>query len=271
MDYKLITIDLDDTLLRDDLTISKRNITAIAEAVRKGVKVTLASGRATPSVSYYLDILGLEIPIIAYQGARIVDIKNKVILYKKEINPKQALPIIQYAEKMNVHCNVFIDDVIYIEKANYWSQYYQQLSKVVPMKEVGKLSNFLNNQSVTKIIFIDEHERLKELKQAVEVLLDDGINVYFSKPNYLEFTNKYGTKGEAVKFLGEYFNIKREEIIAIGDTYNDISMIEYAGLGVCMQNGTEAAKEVADYITLSNEDDGVAHVIHKFVLTSDLD
>ncbi len=90
--------------------------------------------------------------------------------------------------------------------------------------------------------------------------------MFYSKPFFLELTNKYGTKGEAVKFLGEYFGIPREQIMVIGDTYNDVSMIKYAGLGVCMANGPDDVKKVADYVTLSNDEDGVAHAIEKFIL-----
>jgi hypothetical protein len=265
MQYKLLAIDLDDTLLRHDLAISQRNIAAVREAVQKGVKVTLASGRATQSVQHYLDVLGLEIPVIAYQGARVVDTKTGQVMYKKEIEPDRAMQVIRFAEKTGIHCNVYVDDVIYVEEMSKWAEFYHSLSKIVPMKAVGKLSEFLNKPT-TKIILIDEHERLQEIKSEVEKLVDEDINVFFSKPNYLEFTNRYGTKGAAVKFLGEYFGINREEIMAIGDTYNDISMIEYAGLGVCMNNGPEEVKKLADYITLSNEEDGVAHAIEKFLL-----
>ncbi len=265
MTYKLITIDLDDTLLKHDLTISERNIKTIQAAVQKGVKVTLASGRPTKAIAHYLDALGLDLPVIAYQGARIVDTKTNEVMYKKELEYNQAIPIIKFAEKIGVHCNVYIDDTIHIEKKNKWAEMYANLLKVVPMKEVGKLSDYIKS-STTKVLFVDEHERLQEIKPEAEKVVDESIQVYFSKPNYLEFTNKYGTKGQAVKYLGDHFGIKQEEIMAIGDSYNDITMIEYAGLGVCMSNGPEDVKEIADYITLSNEEDGVAHAIEKFIL-----
>jgi len=263
--YKLIAIDLDDTLLGEDLTISERNINAIKVAVDKGVKVILASGRATPSVKPYLDILNLKIPLISYQGARIEDTFNNKTIYKKEIDKEVALPIIKYAEQKNIHCNIYMDDVIYVEQINKWSDYYHNMSIFTSMEAVGKLSDFIS-ASTTKIILIDEHEVLLKIKDEVTQLAGEHINVFFSKPNFLEFTNKSATKGEAVKFVADIFDIKQEEVIAIGDTYNDIPMISYAGLGVCVANGTEATKEIADYITLSNEEDGVAHVIEKYIL-----
>lgn len=265
MQYKLLTIDLDDTLLRHDLTISEKNVQAIRNAVDKGLKVTLASGRATQSVAHYLEVLGLELPVITYQGARIVDTKTGEVMYRKEIERDHALPIIEFAERVNVHCNIYVDDVIYIEKMNKWAESYHRLSKNVPMKEVGTLSGFLTKPT-TKIIFVDEHERLEKLKVQLEALLDEEINIFFSKPNYLEFTNRYGTKGAAVQFLANHLGIRQQEVMAIGDTYNDISMIEYAGMGVCMGNGPEEVRQLADYVTLSNEEDGVAHAIEKFVL-----
>jgi len=263
--YKLITIDIDDTLLRNDLSISERNIKAIQAAVHKGVKVTLASGRTTQAVAPILDRLGLNLPVITYQGARIVDVKNGTVIYEKELEYHQALPIIRFAEERNIHCNLYVDDVVYIEKMNQWVQLYKDRIGTVTIREVGKLSNFLEGKT-TKVIYIDESDRILNIKSQIEKIVDDDVNVFISKPEYLEFTNKHATKGCAVEFLGKYFGIKRKEIISIGDTYNDISMIEYAGLGVCMSNGPKEVQDIADYVTLSNEEDGVAHVIEKFVL-----
>jgi len=265
LDYKLIAIDLDDTLLRDDLSISERNIKAIRDAVDKGVKVILASGRATQSVTRYLDKLGLELPVIAYQGARVVDTKTGAVMVERELEYSQAIPIIRFAEENHIHCNIYVDDVVYIEKMNKWAELYKRRTQVNPMKEVGKLSDFLNT-STTKIIYVDEPEKIQQIKDQVKEIASQDVNVFISKPEYLEFTSKYATKGEAVKFLGQHFGISRQEIMAIGDTYNDISMIEYAGLGVCMSNGPEEVRKIANYVTLSNEEDGVAHAIEKFVL-----
>lgn len=265
MQYKLVTIDLDDTLLKHDLTISRRNIEAIRAAVGQGVKVTLASGRATPSVAHYLDMLELDLPIITYQGARIVDLKKGSTMYERELEKAQALPIIRFAEQNDIYCHIYVDDVIYIKEMNKWAQLYHSLAQNVPMKAVGRLSEFIDT-CTTKIVFIDEHEKLLEIKPEVERIAGEDINVFISKPNYLEFTSKYATKGEAVKLLGQHFGIEREAIMAIGDTYNDISMIEYAGIGVCMQNGPEDVRTLADDVTLSNEEDGVAHAIEKYIL-----
>ncbi|WHH57354.1 Cof-type HAD-IIB family hydrolase [Petroclostridium sp. X23] len=265
MEYKLLTIDLDDTLLREDLTISERNIKAIRAAVEKGVKVTLASGRATQSVHHYLDVLGLEIPVISYQGARIVDTETGEVMYKKELSLQDAMPILKYAEENNIHCNMYMNDTVYINEMTERGEFYRSLSQHVPMREVGKLSEFISDPA-TKILFIDEHEKLKEIKSELEKIVDEEVYIFFSKPYFLEFTNKFGTKGAAVRFLADHFRIKREETMAIGDTYNDISMIEYAGLGVCMSNGPKEVRNLADHVTRSNMEDGVAHAIEKFIL-----
>ena len=227
--------------------------------------MTLASGRATQSVAHYLDVLGLKIPVISYQGARVTDTQTGKIMFKKEIDRESALPIIDYSEKMNVHCNVFVENTIYIRHMGEWAKYYNRMSKNVPMTEVSDVGEVVK-ETATKLIYIDEHEKLQEIKPEIEKIMPGDLIVFFSKPNFLEFTNKKATKGEAVKFLANHFGIKKEEVIAIGDTYNDISMIEYAGLGVCMGNGAESVKDIADYVTLSNEEDGVAHVIERFTL-----
>jgi Cof subfamily protein (haloacid dehalogenase superfamily) len=265
MQYKLLVMDLDDTLLGDDLSISDRNISAIKKAQENGVLVTVATGRATPSALYYSDLLGLELPVISYQGARVTDKKSRKILYDNELHFDEVMPLIKVAEKTNTHLNLFINDIVHIERETEWSKQYRILSNNVPMEAVGKLSEFLKG-SVTKAIFIDDHFRLEEIKPLVEQEADDNTNIFFSKPFFLECTNKKATKGSALKFLAEYLNVRREEIIAIGDTYNDISMIEYAGLGVCMSNGPDAVQKISDFVTYSNADHGVAYVIEKFIL-----
>ncbi len=265
MQYKLLVVDLDDTLLNEDLSVSKRNMDAIQKIREKGVMVTVATGRATPSALYYSDLLGLDLPVISYQGARVTDKKSGKALYDNELHLDEIKPLIKVAEETGTHFNIFIDDVIYVEKMTEWAKRYKKLSNNVHMEVVGKLSEFID-RGVTKAIFIDHHDRLERIKPDVEQAADDNTNIFFSKPFFLECTNSNATKGAALKFLGEHLGVKREEMIAIGDTYNDISMIEYAGMGVCMANGPREVQELADFVTLSNTEDGVAHAIEKLIL-----
>lgn len=266
MKYRLIAIDLDDTLLRDDFTISKRNVEILKKAYDKNIKIVLASGRAIAPIKYYMEKLDIFEPAVAYNGARVIEVKSNKLIYKKEIVVDDAVPILKFAEQSGYSCIIYIDDVAYVEKWNEAVEEYKNFARNVLIKEVGKLSNFVRND-ITKIIIQGPHEELLQLKPKAEKIMNNkDLNVYITKPKLLEFTNKYGTKGEALKFLCSYYGISIEESVAIGDSYNDMSMIENSGLGICVRNGYNDVKQKSDYVTLSNEEDGVAHAIEKFVL-----
>ncbi len=265
MKYKLLAIDLDDTLLNDDLKISEKNIQAINKAREIGVKVVIATGRPLASAKPYYDLLKLDSPIIVYQGAIISDIKTNITMYSQEIGLEHGLEIIRFAEQKGIHCNIYLDDIIYIEKINKWAELYHSFMPNMQMEGVGKLSNFLKRPT-TKIIYVDDHDYLNKIAEEAKQVAGKDINVFMSKPNYLEFTNKHASKGKALEVLADYYKISRKEVIAIGDTYNDLTMLQYAGKSICMGNGPEEVKKAADYITLSNNKDGVAHAIEQFIL-----
>ncbi|MBC7765134.1 MAG: HAD family phosphatase [Hyphomonadaceae bacterium] len=268
MAIKLIAIDLDDTLLGHDLTISERNIKAIQKAQAKGIKVTLASGRATPAVAQFVQELNIDVPIITYQGSKVVDTQTGEILFAKEVSPEQAMPIVKFCEENDLHLNTYVGDVVQIEALNDKIEDYLRFNKAMPHQEVGKMSDWLKAPS-TKLLMIDSNERLHILKPQIEALCDASLNVMFSKPIFLEIIHKQGTKGAGVDFLAKMYGFEPEEVMAIGDTYNDVSMITYAGVGVCMANGPLDVRMQADYVTLSNEADGVAFAIEKFALNSE--
>ncbi|MFC3345809.1 HAD-IIB family hydrolase, partial [Paenibacillus abyssi] len=118
----------------------------------------------------------------------------------------------------------------------------------------------------TKMLIIDDPALLDQMAEKLQPLIGDRVHITKSKPHYLEFMHKEGTKGHAVQFLAEHIGCTMDQVIAIGDSWNDHEMLEVAGLGVAMGNAIPALKEIADFVTLSNNDEGVRHVIEKFVL-----
>ncbi len=129
---------------------------------------------------------------------------------------------------------------------------------------INNMEQLIEN-GVTKILWYDEVEKIEQYKNEIGRYLSDNVNFHPSRPYFMEFVDKYASKAIAMERLGQYYGIKQSEMIAVGDGFNDLSMIEYAGLGVAMANSPDEVKERADYITLSNEEDGVAHVIHEFI------
>lgn len=258
---KLVATDLDDSLLSKDLTITQKNLKAIEFLKKNGIILILASGRPYPSVKKIAYDLENFYPMITYQGALIYDPKNDQKLYGCEIEPNDAKELIKLAKDESIHVHIYIDNVWYVEVFNEKVEYYKNLTGLEPVK-VDSFLEFVD-RPVTKVLFFDEHERLQKLKEGLPREFYKKFNIMFSKPFFLEFTNIKASKGNALQFLAGYYNLKREEIMAIGDGDNDVSMIEYAGIGVAVENATEKLKKIADFITLSCDESGFAYAIEK--------
>lgn len=263
-DYKMLVSDLDDSLLGEDLKISSANEEALLAAIEKGVLVTIATGRMFSSTLPYVEQLGIDIPVITYQGALIKNSLSHDTLIHIPIEEDMAGELIRESKKNGYHIQAYIEDEYYIEEENEYSEHYFTISGQRG-KVVENLEDHIH-RGVTKFIVIDEPYKVLELKEIYEKLYGNRLQVTISRPNFLEFTHRDATKGNAVRYLAEMFNIDRKAIIAVGDSYNDISMIEYAGLGVAMGNAPERIRQIADYTTLSNGESGIAHVVEKFIL-----
>uniref|UniRef100_A0A7C5Z7Z4 HAD family phosphatase n=1 Tax=Caldicellulosiruptor owensensis TaxID=55205 RepID=A0A7C5Z7Z4_9FIRM len=258
---KLVATDLDDTLLSKDLTVTEKNLKAIEFLKQNGIILILASGRPYPSVKKVAYELQNFYPMITYQGALVYDPENDQKLYGCEIQPEDAKQLVMLAKEEGIHVHIYIDNIWYVEVINEKTEYYKNLTKLEPYK----VENFIEfiDRPVTKVLFFDEHEKLKDLKERLPKEFSEKFNIMFSKPFFLEFTDINVSKGNALRFLSEYYGLKKEEVMAIGDGDNDISMIEYAGVGVAVGNATESLKNVADFVTRSCDESGFAEAIEK--------
>ncbi|SHJ40362.1 hypothetical protein SAMN02745751_02485 [Dethiosulfatibacter aminovorans DSM 17477] len=263
--YKLVGCDLDDTLLRDDFSISDKSKEAINRAVEKGIKFVVVTGRITAAARKFVEELGLDLPYASFQGAKIIDPVKGEAIYSSELKKEKILEIIRYAEMHNIHINLYDDEKIFVKEKNKWTEYYESFAKMVETVEVGSLVDF-DFKSTPKMILMDEREKLDEISNEIKGFISDDVNMFYSKTNFLEFTDKNATKGFALKLLADKWGIDRSEVIAIGDNYNDESMLRYAGLGVAVGNAEDGMKAISGYIAPSNEEDGVAHVLEKFIL-----
>jgi hypothetical protein len=262
MDYKLIAIDLDDTLLKNDLTISERARRAIKASISKGTLVTFATGRMYRSALPYALDLGLDLPLITYQGALVKYADGREV-YHRPLDLNIAKEVINFVKPFGLHINAYIDDELYMEDATDWGKKYASIAKV-PVHFM-QLPRELKNDP-TKILIIGESEELDQLALKLQKYFLEAINITKSKEHFLEISHPRATKGNALKELAESLNIKREQVMAIGDNMNDLDMIKYAGCGVAVGNAVEDLKNIADVVSKSNDDDGVAEVIENMVL-----
>lgn len=266
-DYKLIAIDMDGTLLNNNLEISPRAVQAINEVIRKGVKVTLCTGRMFASASQYADKLSINVPLITYNGALVKNSKTEEILYQRIVPLEEAFRVISKCREHGFQLNVYVDDELYVEKDTERARKYAERVNV-PLNVVNDFIEYLQKigSGPIKMLAIGEEEELNKLRDQLEA---EGISLYITRSRYhfLEFLNKEATKGLGLKAVADTLGIKKDNIMAIGDNENDLEMFKYAKTAVVMKNARDDIKSCADYVTETcNDDDGVAEVLEKLVL-----
>ncbi|NSW91664.1 MAG: HAD family phosphatase [Firmicutes bacterium] len=264
MAYKLMAVDIDGTLLDSKGNLTEETEKAIRLGVEKGLIFTISTGRPVQGVQAFIDKLDLDLPVITYNGAMVIMGKSKEVLYQCTMDPKDAREVIDLGEKYGTSIMVWADNKLFANRLNERAYEYSKISGVMPvlMEDVEETIS----QGVLKILWYDEVETIKKYQKDIGKYISRNINYHTSQPYFLEFVDKNASKAKAMEKIGEYFGIDRSEMIAVGDGFNDLSMIEYAGLGVAMGNASNEIKERADYVTLTNDENGLAHVIYKFVL-----
>ncbi len=262
--YKMITIDIDDTLLNDDRVITEGTKQALLKAVRQGTVVTLATGRMFASAKNVAKQLELNVPIITYQGSYVKNLLDETVLYERYVPQSVAQDIFLETKQRGLHLQAYVNDTLYVREDNERIKKYSDLSKVPYI--VDPEFDQLADQPNTKLLVYDTPEFLDELQVEWKARFKDQVHITKSKPYFLEITHPEGTKGHAVRHLAAHFGCTLEQVIAIGDAWNDKEMIEVAGLGVAMGNAIDSLKLLANHVTASNNDEGVKQVIEQFVL-----
>lgn len=262
----MVVLDLDDTLLLNDGTISNKTKEKIFEAMKKGIYIVLASGRPTFAIKDIADELQLKTNgyIISYNGARIIDYKNENTIYRADITKEQVKKVYDFAKENNAFMQTYDDNNIITEKSNEYTEIESKITKM-PILEKKDFINSLP-KTLVKALILQESEYLEKLEIKVKQQMKNEMYITRTKPFFLEFMNIEVDKSKSILRLCEKLNISKEEVIAVGDSYNDISMVKVAGLGVAMGNAIDELKSIANYITDTNENDGVAKVIQKFIL-----
>lgn len=263
---------MDGTLLDDDKNISERNLKAIKRAYESGIKVVVTTGRFFASANYFADLIGVKTPVIASNGAYIKDKNNDKVLYTSVLGVEKNKEILKLLKKHNLEPYFNGYKSVYTETIGSYSSYHENTNKLLP-KDQQIIINIVEDwaktfeadkEEISKCIAIDKDiEKLAKAKKEISKIKD--VEVVSSSLHSFEVMNKGVSKGNAVQILTKLYGYTDKDTICIGDNENDLSMIKYAGLGVAMGNGADIIKEKADYITDTNNNDGVAKVIEKFI------
>lgn len=264
--YKLVAIDLDGTLLKGDNTISGKTQKAIKAAKKKGIKIILSSGRPIEGIERYLNELkltGEDDYVISFNGSLVQCVKDKKIISRKVLKGSDLIYLYNISVQIGVNIHAFSQIGCITPKISKYTE-LEGNNDQIPIKIVD-FNTVDRKEDVFKVMMIDEPEILEKAIKKIPEEVYDKYTVVRSEPYFLEFQNKNSNKGEGIKAVSEYLGIKQKDIICIGDADNDIDMIKFAGLGVAMGNAFDEVKKAADYITSTNEEDGVAYAIERFV------
>ncbi|MGF1460044.1 MAG: Cof-type HAD-IIB family hydrolase [Leptolyngbyaceae cyanobacterium] len=276
-DIRLLVLDIDGTIAGQSNEVTEGVKAAIAQAQRQGVQVAIATGRMYRSAVRFHRAVQSSLPIMSYQGALIKDPLSGQLYRHTPLSRQHTLELLlalaelEAAEKLSIH--LYIDDQLHVRRILTDTRDYAQRSGIEPIV-VGDLAAYIQSQSqieTTKLLALspdaqvitDLLTRFKQRYTAEDLYLTQSVTTFF------EATNPLSNKGAAVKYLAEeLLGLKPNQVMTVGDNFNDYEMIGYAGVGVAMGDAPEGVKAIADWVAPSVEADGVVQAIEKFVLHS---
>ena len=289
--YKLVAIDLDGTMLDSFGQVTENTKKVIQKTIEKGTDVIIASGRPIDSIKTIAKEIGSNKYFIAGNGALIYDIQNDEVLYENYMNKQKVLEIIKICEENSISYNVYTEKTILATALKYNVLYYykenlkKQEDKRTHINIVENMYEYIQKMPEEKFLKITICDDSKAIFQSIirklekisdiEILdvshmsrkvIEQGTESIPIEYYYTEISSKDVDKWNAIEFLISKLNIKKEEVITIGDNINDKKMIEQAGLGIIMGQSMPQLKEIADYATTSNTEEGVAKALSKFCL-----
>ena len=268
--YKLLVTDIDDTLLTRDKRITDTVKDALSKAQDAGVTLAIASGRLPAGVRPFVEALGIPERggcYLAFNGGLILDAQGN-ILHKSVLDRKYLHAVYTALRPYDVAVLVHQHDKIFTDNNQNSYAYTEPEALGRPLNLLGNLLTDVDWE-LHKILIAGEPEILRKVEPVLKEQLGDELEIYLSAPFFLDVMPKGVNKGAGIRFLAEKLGIALDEVIACGDSYNDLDMIRTAGLGVAMQNAEDGLKAAADYVTERDCDhDGLAEVVEKFILNN---
>lgn len=269
---KMIVSDLDGTLLKNHLEITDFTVEVIKKARAKGILFVVATGRPMQTIKKYVNAYDFIDYYIVSNGMAVYNPKNTSFIISNTFSKEDLLKILEVTEKEVANYDIHAHEGLYYHgplRKTYFDHiktlhHHEDAPSAFPLEELEDLHAL----SVTKIMWIEEDIPRYEALMKIAQNLGD-YQIVRSQTSYIDFNLKGISKGKTLKDLADSLNIKKEEIIAFGDQNNDLTMIKYAGIGVAMENATAELKEVADAMTKSSEDDGVAYYLKQILDLND--
>ena len=269
MKYKLLVLDVDGTLLNDEREISKRTLAALLKVQQMGVRIVLASGRPTYGLMPLAKTLELGNYggfVLSYNGCQIIKAQNGEILFERRINPEMLPYLEKKARKNGFAIFTYHDDTLITDSPdNEYIKNEALLNNLKIIKE-DEFSTAIDFAPCKCMLVSDKEKALIGLEQHWEKRLAGTLDAFRSEPYFLEVVPCGVNKANTLGALLEHLGVTREEVIAVGDGVCDVTMLQLAGMGVAMGHSQDSVKICADYVTASNEEDGVALAVEKLIL-----
>ena len=264
--YSIIALDLDGTLTNSEKIITSRTFDALMKAQREGVRLVLASGRPTFGIAVLANQLQLADYggyVLSYNGGRIIDWCEKTVIFSQVVDQKLVPILYDFAEKAQLPIVTYLPEAILASKNE--GEYLAEEARINGMPVVVA-QNFVEEAmqiagGSTKFLIPGEPEQLIQLESKMKAALSEQMEVFRSAPFFLELPPKGIDKAQSLQRLLTHLGLERESLMAFGDGFNDLSMIQFAGQGIAMANAVEEVKSIADFVTTSNEEDGIAHAL----------
>ncbi|QVK18657.1 HAD family phosphatase [Mycoplasmatota bacterium] len=272
MTYKAIVLDLDGTLMTSKNQIPDKTKNMLIKIQEKGIKVILASGRPMHGLLKASKILQLKKYggyLLAYNGGQIIDMKDDSLIFDSYLDMNTILELYDKSRLLNTSLLAYNDQSILTEDNDQYIQIESEINDLV-INQVDNFKDALKTTSV-KCLMTGEPTHLANVEIQLKAMYQNQLSISRSMPFFIECMPKGINKGNCLSILLKKLNIDKNEVIACGDGYNDISLIEAVGLGVAMGNGCKPVKDKAKYITSSNDEDGIVQVIEKFILNNKKD
>ena len=268
--YSIIALDLDGTLTNSEKNITPRTFDALMKAQREGVRLVLASGRPTFGIAALANQLQLADYggyVLSYNGGRIIDWCEKTVIFSQVVDPKLVPILYDFAEKAQLPIVTYLPEAILASKNE--GEYLAEEARINGMPVVIA-QNFVEEAmqiagGSTKFLIPGEPELLIQLESEMKAALSEQMEVFRSAPFFLELPPKGIDKAQSLQRLLTHLGLERDSLMAFGDGFNDLSMIQFAGQGVAMANAVEEVKSIADFVTTSNEEDGIAHALEQLL------
>ncbi len=266
MPYRLIVSDMDDTLLDGRGLLSENTIQAIEAARAAGAELVLASGRMPCAMRSFARELKITLPMIAYNGAQLIDPATDEIMYSLPIDPELAHELICFCESLNLHMHAYDGDYFLTPADNELAREYRDsVYGVALMRVTGRPLSECEIPPQPKLLAISTPERTHQLLPLLQEKFRGRLICAVSRPHYIECTSPESRKEKALAELCARLNVPAEEVVAFGDGQNDAGMIRFAGLGCAVANAREEVRAQADLVAPSNREDGVAQVIFRLL------